>query len=1031
MTRTFPTSPFRNLIHDVAKTQQDPLSLERKFMETIVDRKAREVFTEFAAQYPRLISNSPLLNKISRAARQLDRQEGKTIPRSFFELTGLATLGNLLSDWALSYSSEFERVLLADPSSLKNYLETKGENKAISPIQCFLLFEYIETGIVDVEALDPPLDKLLAIRGFSDLMVLQERDNLTASIPMMKKLAVDNPNLLIRILSNLDSDGFTILHDDCLINSLTPLFDDLVKTNPDLLLTIFSIRNAHDDAPLFLTENYKAFLPWLEKTAEESPALVLQLLSITDDENNLLLLNEKSLQASVNLLTIAGRHKPNLLVDLLATRNRYGYTLLNYSRRLPLLLPVMTELKEINPQSPAKILSIKDNKGNTVFNFLPSNFAPTLAWIRENYSNDPNGILHIISQQPDFFKYAVLDLEAATPVLEIMAETDEGKRIVTNWLCERDKNDETLLHNSRILIKSGKLIELCGIDLSALKDKIGLTPTDTYQLSSKWLALPKTGVANIPDLTDEEYRLKAEEIEKGVFDLWEDLKFGYEIGDQFPTTLILKKKLREKDAEGKFVRLSPEAIEERREEVRKYLEALFSLIKDKKAFLGTPRADQPRELKRFYTQIMLNIETVVTAANKRKDSQYTASALCGLAKASASERCAARYQGVTSQQAEYAQEEDSDLTLEDVIHSKSKRTFKEFINLLADKHYKADSHGNNQLNYVAGFLLVPDPLSHDKPEYVENLVLTSFKLSKFILGIQEKLPQTIPSVPHSYLLSLTPDEFDGGYLKYIQEAKEREMSVIEAAAASLAKWFSPEQMESALRLAKNSPGPDFLNIISLETFTDTVLFARTAFHAGIDAINRSFARAGIGAFEYRLLPDFPTKKDIAQLSKALEMHIAAQIPSQSYPQKPENPTEEELKSYQEAVKKFNSAQMAIIPKRRNAVNAQKDLIELISTAIDFQKSMAENKMTRVEDYKAILKERNTLREELKKIADEISESIPEDSSVDASFNPKAGELFSETLDNRRRVEYNKEWLDSGIKTLLKSLEAIGILEKPV
>lgn len=1031
MTRTFPTNPFRNLIQDVAKRQQDPLSLERKFMETIVDRKAREVFNEFAAQYPRLINNSPLLNKISRAARQIDRQEGKTIPRSFFEVTGLAALGNLMNDWVLSYSSEFERVLLADPSSLKNYLETKGKNKSLSPIQCLLLFQYIETGVVDVEALDPPLDKLLAARGFSDLMVLQEKDTLVDSLPLMKKLAVDHPNLLVRVLSNLDADGFTILHDNRLINILTPLFDDLVKTNPDLLLTIFSIRNVHNDAPLFATNTYMTFLPWLEKTAEESPALILQLLSITDDENNLLLCYEKLLQASTKLLTILGTHKPNMLVDLLATRNRHGYTLLNYRRRLPLLFPVLTELKKIHSQLPAKILSIKDNRGQTAFTFISSNFAPTLTWIGENYSNDPNGILNIISGQPNFFKFALIEMEAAMPVLEIIAESDEGKSVVANWLCKRDKNDATLLHNSRILAKTRKLIDLCGIDLSALKDKIGLAPTDTYQLSSRWLALPKSGVTNIPDLTDEEYMLKAEEIEKEVFALWEDLTFGYEVGEQFPPMLILKKKLREKDAEGKFARLTPKAIEERREEVRKYLETLFSLIKGRTPFLGTPRADQVRELKRFYTQIMLNIEMVVAAANKRKDAQYTASALCGLAKASASERCAARYQGVTSQQAEYAEEEDPDLTLEDVIHSKSKRTLKEFINLLADKHYKADSHGNNQLNYVAGFLLVPDPLSHDKPEYVENLVLTTFKLSKFIMGILEKLPPTTPSVPHSYLLSLTPDEFDGDYLKYIQDAKEREKSVIEAATISLAKWFSPEQMESALRLAKNSPGPDFLNIINLETFTDTVFFARTAFQVGIDAINRTFARAGVGAFEYRLFPDYPTKKDIAQLSKALEMHIAAQIPSQSYPQKPENPTEEELKSYQDAVKKFNSAQMAIIPKRRNAVNAQKELIELISTAIDFQKSMAENKMTRLEDYKALLEVRYALRNELKKIAGEISESIPEDSSVDGSFNPKAGELFSETLDNRRRVEYNKEWLDSGIRTLLKSLEAIGILEKPV
>lgn len=343
-----------------------------------------------------------------------------------------------------------------------------------------------------------------------------------------------------------------------------------------------------------------------------------------------------------------------------------------------------------------------------------------------------------------------------------------------------DKEGNTPLHKPSFLTAAHPLLSKHNLDFSHSLNHLGLNIFDMshWKSSESWFTKPKYEARLGAEVIKEQaYSQRIEILKADIQALWESAK------DHLESHSYLRE-VKEKVYTSK--------------EILTTLQEMVELMKDKKAWLGTPKKKEKALLDAFYCEMLINFETIAQKLKEKKNVQQTAGYLVSLASSRLEGRCAAAYQAEIEQKALLISEKMDQLSLDKIFHNAAYVTLQKVIDEIVGKLFNGDVHAMRQLRYAVGLVPNPDPLSQITLEEAQDEVLTNWNFYEILKEYKRNVPEE-PELAIDWLKAQTPkdfgrEEYDLLYKKMVF----MEASLIAVSRTRLEKKIAPDKVTKVL-----------------------------------------------------------------------------------------------------------------------------------------------------------------------------------------------------------------------------------------
>lgn len=307
---------------------------------------------------------------------------------------------------------------------------------------------------------------------------------------------------------------------------------------------------------------------------------------------------------------------------------------------------------------------------------------------------------------------------------------------VISWMTAIQSDGQTLLHRASIQDFFEPYLPILGIDLTTLLNQDGLTPIDlkTYSFDQSWIKKSKFQAFCQESISLKDYPLRAQSLKKNVLTLWESLTFGNQPGNLNPLLLCINQ------SQNNSFR------------IKKLLNEMLDKIVKKSPWLGTPRANNLDGLHTFYSEMLINFETIVHHLQLSNDPLLTAGYLVDIAKVEHEGRCAAAYQEEIEQKALLSSHHNNScLTQDELIERAACKALRILVEetVANQSGSHVDVHSLRSANYACGLVPNPDPLDAMQSEFfIKNLrirekVAHAFDLTSFLKNVSRNIDRDI------------------------------------------------------------------------------------------------------------------------------------------------------------------------------------------------------------------------------------------------------------------------------------------------
>lgn len=933
----------------------------------------RDAFKTFESNHPGLIWSSPLLHRASVKVKEIDYSGN-------FAMRGLSGLAAKIYSSTIGHFREqtknLEKAILGGAESLSYYLSSH----ILSESDLDLINVYINEGVISLDVEPYPLVKF---PGLIPQLLSRE----TTSAHWLEKLTKDNPEYLETVLSFAQLSQLENPERKNAAHLILKRLEHLHTFSPKLAMQLISQRTA--DGNYFLTtpelkDSVFSWVYWLEESNPELMHKVLGILSRAYPQEVELVLKTRNKNESSLLLL---QKNPLMLFETIEAS-------LQFPEYLPILFKV---LHEFSPDTFSKLFT--QNFLDRALAFQFREIEQTELVIGNIAAVDPNTVALLLLQRDKNGTYYIdLSPNFVPLFLSIMekTESDEIRTLATQMLTAEDKYGNTYFHEltqSDNIEKCLTLADSLGIDLNKLANKYGFTPFNYAGFNEEWLKAEKPDLTPIPTLTEEEYLTRALKLQEKVLSEWKSFNFGYSPDQLKPHYLDVDGKHNAKDSQGSFLPIPQEEIDALNKTVEEALEEMLKRIVNKTPFLMTPKAENLPGLHRWYTGLLVDLETIVQSMEGR-DADYRAGTLISTARTQISGRCGTAYKREAKLQARLCMPEREGLSIDQLIYETANTALLTVIERIVSTKYGGDVHYLQQFLCAAGLETEQDPVPSITLEEARSILMKPLYFTQFLTEFNEdNYSVDLPS----YLKSQTPDDFDDGYLEPISEARAREQIILGQTRRDLAESFPGDSLNTAMNVLLSIKGPSLEEAVRSEAFQSTGNLVQAACATALEQV----------------------LKQLTQFN----------IPTDVIPTLPDEISDANLDAYETDFKKI--IRQSVVPPNPNTIriayNAVTRLKETLQTASKFHNDMKGNGYNDPKTYIAMIEAKERIENGLQKIAEDIEEAQPESSPANLSYSPRRGGLPSQTFDNSRRLEYFKDTIGSELLTVVKTLEIIGAL----
>ncbi|MEI8366697.1 MAG: hypothetical protein WCF65_09810, partial [Parachlamydiaceae bacterium] len=783
------------------------------------------------------------------------------------------------------------------------------------------------------------------------------------------------------------------------------LLEKMAESDPDAVIKLLSIPDKGGFAPL--DGDATVLLPILEKMAESDPDAVQVILSMQDRLGRTLLYYH--LPKLLPLLTELAKIHPNAVKELLSIRDIYGSTIFHYKHDRFTLNPLLEKMAESHPDAVIELLSIQNKKGLTPLYDDETVLLPILEILAESR---PDAFFKGLLSMQDRLGRTLLyyHLPKLLPLLKKMAESHPDA--VKTLLSIKDKDGNTLLHNPFAYRAAKSLIAQVGLDLSELVNTRGFSPVDlATQIAKKWGTDSKVSgirLAQMAQITDETtFKAKAEQLKARVKTLWASLslRFGEGEGEIKPVYLEVDGRIR--------------TIEEIGLALVNGEDGILDKIEHQTPWLGTPPEGDTPGLLQFYSEMLLNFESIMNLLEEKNNVLESAGTLIHLAGVKIEGRCAAAYQ------AEIRQRElclSGTGSLDDIIKGAASSALLAVIEKCMIKHgHQGNVHVLTTFMYAMGLVLTPDQLSPFNVEQAQKMIFDDFDMGLFLT----KFKELVEDVASQYLKENTPPDTDerlpladGTTISYSeQEAvlKEKENIEVDQAKGCLMSLLQNENIDDLFGALDELHGTSLKGIVEEYQHLPNVGIEAAVFAYGKNLVKNRHKLDDIDLT--RLIGDKTTSSSKAEFDARLTTECVAKFPLEG----------------------LSPAEQWRVPIARMSFKRTIETVRgMVLSARAFEKEMDSRGPVDIEKRWKILESQVEFQDALMTIADtlptievtnvETGEVEQTDVFKYFSYNQKVHKRPSDALEDARRLDRNKEWLGNLAKEALKILEMNKIIE---
>ncbi|MEI8365873.1 MAG: hypothetical protein WCF65_05590, partial [Parachlamydiaceae bacterium] len=545
-----------------------------------------------------------------------------------------------------------------------------------------------------------------------------------------------------------------------------------------------------------------------------------------------------------------------------------------------------------------------------------------------------------------------------------------------------------------------------------LTNDFGRTPL--YEISKKWVTDIKISSKFSIPISEEEFRDKVKQLKEWVNSTWALLHFGEGEGDINPLFLEINKIIR-----------TPEDI---LLALVNGQDSVLHKIETKKAWLGTPPETDLAGLHRFYSEMLINFESIMNQLIEKNNPVETAGTLCHIASVEMEERCAAAYQSEIRQKEMILSGNAG--SLDDMIKNAATSALMAVIeNCMSERKENGSVHVLNSFMYACGLVPTPDLISHVTTENAQKIILDSFDLDLFMTSFKESVGEEASF----YLKWKTPSDFDtrlalgdGKSISYNEQKakfdKEEEL-VVGKAKKDLSILLRRDDVNDLFEALIELPGIALKVILE-----DYKILPNEGVEAAAFAYGRNLVRDNCKFDDVDLTQLIGDTKVPSKADFTFRLTSLCQA---KFPQQGVNPAE----------------QMTVATSRGEFKNIVETAREMVLSARAFEQVMVRRNLDepkknwKIDDLEIRWKILEILLEyksSLVRIADslpKIDMMNPETDELEKmdvfkyfSFDSNSVGLPSYALEESRRLEYNHEWLGDSKKEMQKILEINNIIQ---
>lgn len=600
--------------------------------------------------------------------------------------------------------------------------------------------------------------KLLSFKNKHGTTALHKTDNIYDVIDLLKFLE-RFPEQLIQILSIKDDQGKTPFHDHIMfkiVNQKFPLLQLLKDYSSELLISILSNADIFKQAVPFLAtlppDQIVKFLktdgtntplkhdvilqnamPLLEQLVECSPEHLVELLSLKDNSNMTPLEYYCNLDKVTPLLTLLGTRSPEHLVKLLPVIRLFLYNPIEFEKVISFLQGQPLEYAVKYFSTLPSTSPLWNNGGDQNFRCA----IPLLKKIRERW---PEQLVQVFSIQDEYGSTPLhnpLRFNRAIPFLATLPF-----ELLISLLSIRDKSGLSPLSSPAIFEKAlglfttmkklpnEQFMKLLSIQGSSL-DLILWEPSPT------WFTKPKYEADMKDVIPKADYDQRVVDLQIGVEALWVSAK------EEFTPRIL--------EVSGKSYAA---------DEILQALKGIIDLMKVEEAWIGTPNEKETEFLHAFYSEQLLDFESVVANLSKMKDNIQTAGYLVSVATPRLEGRCAAAYRTEIEQKSLLLSGDKGQLSLDKIINNAAFVVLQRVIDRIVGRYYYGDVHAMHQYRYAVGLVPQPDSLPPITAELAQQFMLGYWNFPEIIHEFGRNVPQEFAI---DWLKLQTPSDFGPEY----------------------------------------------------------------------------------------------------------------------------------------------------------------------------------------------------------------------------------------------------------------------------
>lgn len=642
---------------------------------------------------------------------------------------------------------------------------SKSDNEGGTPLQFRNIFALFAPYIKTIKP--RTLIEILSILGENGLPAIHDPENLKVALPYLAKL---DPDYTFAICTIVDEGGNTLLHSQKLNEEGNPLphgkelleivlpllFND--DFSPSNFVTLCEIKNKEGIPPLHDAERLSLVIPFLEKL-NPYPEDCLALLSIQDDTEGTLLHYEETCELLISFLK---KQNHDVFSKAFSIQDDEGNTPLHYANIFEL---VTNNLAKQLYALFTNIVYIQNNEGQTPLHD-PQIFPLAIPFLERARSLKIQQ--HLLSLQDN---KGQIPLHNPAIFMEFYPWFNEWPILSLNQICAiQDNAGNTILHNSTVYNYTFPLFDKLAETLQ-IKNKAGYTAEEwqNIETSENWLVKDKKAVYAKP-LSVEEYDEKAQQVKQNLDSLWNSFVFGDEEGN-IPMIYL------EVNVDDELTPYTPGEIKEQ-------LDGMIDKIIGRTSWLGTPHEDDEEGLLVYYSQMLTNLERLLSLLEKEDSPAKMAGPLISIAKVELEGRCSSGYQSEIEQpliilDTDSEEEEKVEEGGLEVKFNKLATSFlMECIENIARRDDEQNVHAFAQMLYSTGLAISPDPLSKMDIDDCHEQIIAEWTKEKIVSDLSEIYGRLNVEELQQWFELLTPEDFGRDFLVKQDKLELEERQII-------------------------------------------------------------------------------------------------------------------------------------------------------------------------------------------------------------------------------------------------------------